>query len=320
MSHGSFKATILDLNVSELCINDLVTAFFNLCGCTGSKVLVCSTFHPGHDVNKRIIKQPTYSQWWNTPVSTWPMQMPIIQIVETPTSTPEVVNVQESDSDEEVEKKDVFKLTDEELFAACGGRTAHKGARHGLKAVGKLARIAQQEQALLKEPQFVGYSHRKRMEENLSPLELSVVENTNLDSDADVSVVRKKKKKKKHCNSESNLEKKSLKDISERPHSNLTNDVEEKNTEEILNSVDKYVNGSISKKSKRKKEKINTENSELCENINVIAKSKKLKKNSDIEEIVAMDTECDIKEQQMDTLENCMKKKKKKKQKTIISS
>ncbi|XP_059062604.1 G patch domain-containing protein 4 isoform X1 [Achroia grisella] len=231
-----------------------------------------------------------------------------------------VVNVQESDSDEEVEKKDVFKLTDEELFAACGGRTAHKGARHGLKAVGKLARIAQQEQALLKEPQFVGYSHRKRMEENLSPLELSVVENTNLDSDADVSVVRKKKKKKKHCNSESNLEKKSLKDISERPHSNLTNDVEEKNTEEILNSVDKYVNGSISKKSKRKKEKINTENSELCENINVIAKSKKLKKNSDIEEIVAMDTECDIKEQQMDTLENCMKKKKKKKQKTIISS
>nr|CAI5846827.1 unnamed protein product [Callosobruchus analis] len=31
-------------------------------------------------------------------------------------------------------------LTDEELFAACGGRTAHKGARHGLKLSGKLSR------------------------------------------------------------------------------------------------------------------------------------------------------------------------------------
>lgn len=41
-------------------------------------------------------------------------------------------------------------LTDEELFAACGGLTAHKGARHGLKLSGKLARIAEQEAQLLK--------------------------------------------------------------------------------------------------------------------------------------------------------------------------
>ncbi|XP_067627614.1 G patch domain-containing protein 4 [Eurosta solidaginis] len=40
-------------------------------------------------------------------------------------------------------------LTDEELFKACGGRTAHKGARHGLKLSGKLSRIEQQEQKLL---------------------------------------------------------------------------------------------------------------------------------------------------------------------------
>ena len=36
-------------------------------------------------------------------------------------------------------------FTDDQLFKICGGRTAHKGARHGLKANGKLARIAQQE-------------------------------------------------------------------------------------------------------------------------------------------------------------------------------
>lgn len=40
-------------------------------------------------------------------------------------------------------------LTDEELFKACGGRTAHKGARHGLKLSGKLARIEQQEREML---------------------------------------------------------------------------------------------------------------------------------------------------------------------------
>lgn len=40
-------------------------------------------------------------------------------------------------------------LTDEELFKICGGRTAHKGARHGLMLSGKLNRIAQQEKDLL---------------------------------------------------------------------------------------------------------------------------------------------------------------------------
>ncbi|XP_026756014.2 G patch domain-containing protein 4 [Galleria mellonella] len=108
-----------------------------------------------------------------------------------------VVNINASDSDEEVVKKDVFKMTDEELFAACEGRTAHKGARHGLKAVGKLARIAQQEAALLKQPQFVDYSHSRKIVQDLSTTELNVVENMNLESDTDMSVTRKKKKKRR---------------------------------------------------------------------------------------------------------------------------
>uniref|UniRef100_A0A336KL33 G patch domain-containing protein 4 n=1 Tax=Culicoides sonorensis TaxID=179676 RepID=A0A336KL33_CULSO len=40
-------------------------------------------------------------------------------------------------------------LTDEELFAACGKLTAHKGARHGLKLTGKLNRLAEQDNLLL---------------------------------------------------------------------------------------------------------------------------------------------------------------------------
>ncbi|XP_015610483.1 G patch domain-containing protein 4 [Cephus cinctus] len=52
--------------------------------------------------------------------------------------------------DHDYEKETPFRrLTDEEIFKACGGRTAHKGARHGLKQSGKLSRIAEQEKELL---------------------------------------------------------------------------------------------------------------------------------------------------------------------------
>ncbi|KAM4880347.1 G patch domain-containing protein 4 isoform 1-T1 [Sylvia borin] len=55
-------------------------------------------------------------------------------------------------SEEEEEKLDlssVRRLTDEELVQACGGRTAHKGARHGLTMSAKLARLEEQEHAFL---------------------------------------------------------------------------------------------------------------------------------------------------------------------------
>lgn len=52
---------------------------------------------------------------------------------------------------EDIEFKAAKVLTDEELFAACGGRTAHKGARHGLNLTGKLARIEAQNSKLLQE-------------------------------------------------------------------------------------------------------------------------------------------------------------------------
>lgn len=53
------------------------------------------------------------------------------------------------DSDPEAKSSGVLKLTDEELFKACGGRTVHKGARHGVKMNAKLARIEEQEKIML---------------------------------------------------------------------------------------------------------------------------------------------------------------------------
>lgn len=50
---------------------------------------------------------------------------------------------------ETIEIKPFQALNDEELFKACDGRTAHKGARHGLNLSGKLQRIAEQEKFLM---------------------------------------------------------------------------------------------------------------------------------------------------------------------------
>ncbi|XP_039944239.1 G patch domain-containing protein 4 [Hirundo rustica] len=66
-------------------------------------------------------------------------------------------------SEEEEEKLDlssVRRLTDEELVQACGGRTAHKGARHGLTMSAKLARLEEQERAFL-----ATYRQRERQQE-----------------------------------------------------------------------------------------------------------------------------------------------------------
>ncbi|KAM9264547.1 LOW QUALITY PROTEIN: G patch domain-containing protein 4 [Morus bassanus] len=69
----------------------------------------------------------------------------------------------ESSEEEEEEKLDLSsarRLTDEELIQVCGGRTAHKGARHGLTMSAKLARLEEQERAFL-----ATYRHEERQRE-----------------------------------------------------------------------------------------------------------------------------------------------------------
>ncbi|XP_009462830.1 PREDICTED: G patch domain-containing protein 4 [Nipponia nippon] len=73
----------------------------------------------------------------------------------------------ESSEEEEEEKLDLSsarRLTDEELMRACGGRTAHKGARHGLTMSAKLARLEEQERAFL-----AAYRGKERQPAESSP-------------------------------------------------------------------------------------------------------------------------------------------------------
>ncbi|XP_071788983.1 uncharacterized protein [Asterias amurensis] len=62
---------------------------------------------------------------------------------------------QDSSSSEEEESNKEEMNIDEKFFKACGGRTAHKGARHGLKLSGKLKRIQEQEE-------LEGYLNRQK--------------------------------------------------------------------------------------------------------------------------------------------------------------
>ncbi|XP_054035463.1 G patch domain-containing protein 4 [Dryobates pubescens] len=71
---------------------------------------------------------------------------------EQPTELPRGSSDDDDDDDDDDDKLDlssVRRLTDAELVQACGGRTAHKGARHGLTMSAKLARLEEQERAFL---------------------------------------------------------------------------------------------------------------------------------------------------------------------------
>ncbi|XP_041648529.1 G patch domain-containing protein 4 [Cheilinus undulatus] len=81
---------------------------------------------------------------------------------------PKASNSEDSSSsdDEEDQRLDLsstIKLSDKDLMKACGGRTAHKGARHGLTMSAKLARLEQQE------AEFMAKYGKKKQPANSSP-------------------------------------------------------------------------------------------------------------------------------------------------------
>uniref|UniRef100_A0A3P9IFJ3 G patch domain-containing protein 4 n=1 Tax=Oryzias latipes TaxID=8090 RepID=A0A3P9IFJ3_ORYLA len=98
-----------------------------------------------------------------------------------------------SSSDEEEEQKmdlsSVNKLSDADLMKACGGRTAHKGARHGLTMSAKLARLEQQE------AEFMARYGQRNQPQRSPPL--CVAEGSPIPEEEAAKERRPKKKKKK---------------------------------------------------------------------------------------------------------------------------
>lgn len=93
----------------------------------------------------------------------------------------------DSSSDEDDAKLDLSsttRLSDAQLVKACGGRTAHKGARHGLNMNAKLARLEQQEAEFM-----ARYGTKKQPEKEVTVSE----------ENSPAVKEKKKKKKRKDC-------------------------------------------------------------------------------------------------------------------------
>ncbi|KAH8308317.1 hypothetical protein KR059_010523 [Drosophila kikkawai] len=190
---------------------------------------------------------------------------------------------------EDIAVTKVSVLTDEELFKACGGRTAHKGARHGLKLSGKIARLEQQERELLEkmqsklkaaEDQATASKQKKRkdvskgesIEENLEPQEDN--EDT---SEVEAPLKSKKKKKDK---AEKLKEKVSNEVIEEQTEDLPVKSKKKKNKAEKVFEEESTVN--ISDKEVNSKKKRNMQ--DTVEEAELPVKSKKKKKNKEAKE------------------------------------
>uniref|UniRef100_A0A3B3CMT0 G patch domain-containing protein 4 n=1 Tax=Oryzias melastigma TaxID=30732 RepID=A0A3B3CMT0_ORYME len=86
------------------------------------------------------------------------------------------------------------RLSDADLMKACGGRTAHKGARHGLTMSAKLARLEQQE------AEFMARYGQRNQPERSPPV---CVAESSPSPDEEVTKERRSKKKKKKKSAES---------------------------------------------------------------------------------------------------------------------
>lgn len=96
----------------------------------------------------------------------------------------------------EEDRQTLQKLPDEEILKICGGMTAHKGARHGLKLNGKLERIQEQERLLMEKWKKQKGSNSEMDKSERSSLNAKT-DTTTENEDMNRECVKTKKKKKK---------------------------------------------------------------------------------------------------------------------------
>ncbi|KAL9955390.1 hypothetical protein ACROYT_G036702 [Oculina patagonica] len=143
------------------------------------------------------------------------------------------------DSDEEDTEKDFSHLcAEEKLFQACGGRTAHKAARHGFRLNGKLQRVEEQEKLAV-----AGDRCRSNTTEDSS------------DSDVDTSAVEEKQQTKEKENDKkvkSNKKDKERKK-GKRKHKDMQKNNEQKLQDEHVSCESEVVQKRVKKKKKKSK-------------------------------------------------------------------
>ncbi|KAM3918693.1 G patch domain-containing protein 4 [Leptodactylus fuscus] len=239
--------------------------------------------------------------------------------VEEPSSSSDSSDSSE-DEDSKLDLSSATKLSDKDLMKICGGRTAHKGARHGLTMSAKLSRIEEQERAFMEK-----YGKKETNPQTTKPSsEVPSVEEMK-GNDGKVH----KKKKQRQSNEEDDpsdgeIPKKKKKKHKKRDCEETVEDVPSGRDQDPAPSVE--VDTKTSKK--KKKSKV-LENIEMAEedhkNDSSVegettrpAKKKKKRKTVENEESMIVNGHTEAKEEQEDgnTEEEAGKKKKKKKRRT----
>jgi len=189
-----------------------------------------------------------------------------------PASAPPMSDNDDSDSSDSDDSEEEMKLyaaaglPEEELLRRCGGRTAHKGARHGLKASAKLERIERQEGSAKASPALSPVP---------SPLTVHAASPT-VDESTPVSTKKEKKKRKKRSAEAESASvpsepvddpPKKKKKKKNKQEKEVENGAELLILAESVNSALASVETEIPKVKKRKKKKQHdTENEKLIEN------------------------------------------------------
>uniref|UniRef100_A0A8B9GDC2 G-patch domain containing 4 n=1 Tax=Amazona collaria TaxID=241587 RepID=A0A8B9GDC2_9PSIT len=207
------------------------------------------------------------------------------------------------------------RLTDEELMRVCGGRTAHKGARHGLTMSAKLARLEEQERAFLatcgpkEPPEGQGKKRRRKEPRDGARAEVLQSQEPSEEEEGDEGKAAKRKKKKQEPNGEEEVageegkaarrKKKKQQDNKEEPTV-----MEKKKPKKQKENKEEPI---AMEKKKRKKQKEDKEP--------IVMEKKKRKKQKEDKEPIVMEKKKRKKQEKENREEPIVMEKKRKKQK-----
>lgn len=201
----------------------------------------------------------------------------------------EKLSLSEDSSSEDEEKLDLSStknLSDVQLMKACGGRTAHKGARHGFTMSAKLARLEQQEQ------EFMAKYGKKKQTDKTIPLNEAVPTELSPALDQERAEKSKQKKGKKKKQRSDKLKENGIQDNNEASQTH-NEEISKKRKKRIKGKTefeseavtDSFVDpdGKKKKKTQLVLEKESTEKSEIAEHQPTeesVSKKKRKKKRS----------------------------------------
>ncbi|XP_074508863.1 G patch domain-containing protein 4 [Sebastes fasciatus] len=241
----------------------------------------------------------------------------------------------DEDDDQKLDLSSTTKLSDADLMKACGGRTAHKGARHGLTMSAKLARLEQQE------AEFMAKYTKKSQPGSAPPVCVAPTPPTSQETVVDSQRKKTKKKKKRSTGSVYEL---NGDEVSESPEMDVKPKKKKKkkaseDTEEITVSTEGDVicvensdaDHSHKPKKKQKKKKNNEEQNEEegtpspaaespeeAAKLHTKVKKKKRKSSKHHSEPAEEEESKDTESSQSETLQDCTLKTKKKKAVVVL--